>query len=159
MKIKFLVEEDFVNYKKPSMFVGFPKCTWKCEQECGKKGICQNGALANAPTFDISYEEIINRYISNPISKAIVFGGLEPMDSWDDVYTLIQKFRKQTQDDIIIYTGYRLDELTDEIAAIRTFFKNVYLKCGRFIPDQKPHFDKVLGVNLASDNQYGVKIS
>ena len=24
MQIKFLVEEDFVNYKKPSMFIGFP---------------------------------------------------------------------------------------------------------------------------------------
>ena len=40
MRIKFLVDEDFVNYKKPSMFIGFPNCTWKCEKECGQK-MCQ----------------------------------------------------------------------------------------------------------------------
>ena len=39
MRIKFLVDEDFVNYKKPSMFIGFPSCTWKCEKECGQKNV------------------------------------------------------------------------------------------------------------------------
>ena len=42
MIIKQLVDEDFVNYKKPSMFIGFPTCDWKCERECGHQGLCQN---------------------------------------------------------------------------------------------------------------------
>ena len=33
--------EDFTNYKKPSMYIAFPSCTFKCEGECGQK-ICQN---------------------------------------------------------------------------------------------------------------------
>ena len=32
---------------------------------------------------------------------------------------------------------------------------NLYVKYGRFIPDQQSVFDEVLGVNLASQNQYG----
>ena len=38
-------------------------------------------------------------------------------------------------------------------------YSNIIIKFGRFIPNQKPHYDPVLGVELASDNQYGEKIS
>ena len=47
MKIKGIIAEDFVNYKKPSMFIGFPTCTWKCEKECGIE-MCQNKGLAHS---------------------------------------------------------------------------------------------------------------
>ena len=30
MKIKGLISEDFVNYKKPAMTIMFPYCTFKC---------------------------------------------------------------------------------------------------------------------------------
>ena len=33
MIIKQLIDEDFVNYKVPSMFIAFPRCTFKCEKE------------------------------------------------------------------------------------------------------------------------------
>ena len=47
MIIKELRDEDFTNYKLPSMVVGFPSCTFKCEKECpGCKGMCQNSSLA-----------------------------------------------------------------------------------------------------------------
>jgi len=36
MKLKFLIDEDFVNYKEPSMFIGFPNCTFKCDIDSGK---------------------------------------------------------------------------------------------------------------------------
>ena len=35
MKLKGLIDEDFVNYKDPSLFLIFPFCTFKCEKECG----------------------------------------------------------------------------------------------------------------------------
>ena len=158
MIIKQLVDEDFVNYKKPSMFIAFPFCTWKCEKECGKK-MCQNSSLAHSPNIEISYEKVVKRYISNPISKAVVFGGLEPMDSWEDVAKLINEFRKYTQDEIIIYTGYYDSEINDDVEYLRQNYDNIIIKFGRFIPNQQKHFDEVLGIELASDNQYGVKIS
>jgi len=48
MKIVNLIDEDFCQYKKPSMFIGFPTCSFKCDKECGRP-ICQNSALAAAP--------------------------------------------------------------------------------------------------------------
>ena len=30
MLIKDIIDEDFINYKKPSMFIGTVKCDWKC---------------------------------------------------------------------------------------------------------------------------------
>ena len=38
-------------------------------------------------------------------------------------------------------------------------FPNIIIKFGRFIPNQQSHYDEVLGINLASDNQYAKKIS
>jgi hypothetical protein len=38
-------------------------------------------------------------------------------------------------------------------------FSNIIIKFGRFIPNQEPHYDEVLGVKLASDNQYARRIS
>lgn len=156
MKIKNLIEEDFTNYKVCSMFIGFPTCTFKCEKDCGKC-LCQNSSLTQAPTINVSVESIVNRYISNPLSKAIVCGGLEPFDSYEDLKELLINYREKTDDDFVIYTGYTQEELKTEINELSNF-KNVIVKFGRFIPDQASHYDDILGVNLASDNQYGVKL-
>lgn len=88
MIIKQLLDEDFVNYKKPSMFIGFPSCSWKCDRECGMQ-VCQNSALASSPIKNIGFKTIVNRYINNPITSSVVCGGLEPFDTWDDLYVLI----------------------------------------------------------------------
>ena len=157
MKIKGLQDEDFVNYKKPSMFIGFPTCSWKCEKECGK-GVCQNSALATSPNISIGVKSIVNRYINNPITSAIVCGGLEPFDSWDDLYQLIVYMRVSTQDDIVIYTGYYKEEIKEYIDKLKTF-RNIIIKFGRYIPNQEKHYDEVLGVYLSSSNQEAEKIS
>ena len=157
MIIKELRDEDFVNYKKPSMFIAFPSCTFKCEKECGEH-CCQNSALAQSPNIDVKIKTIVHRYVDNPITSAVVCGGLEPCDSWDNLVKLISYFRVFTQDDIVIFTGYQEDELEDKISTLKQF-KNIVIKFGRFIPNQQPHYDEVLGVNLASDNQYARRIS
>ena len=158
MIIKGLIDEDFVNYKKPSMFITFPSCNWKCEKECGMR-VCQNSALAQAPNIEITYEEIVQRYIDNPISKSIVFGGLEPFDNWIDLINLIDRFRNHTEDDIVIYTGFYEPEISDDIEYLRQNYNNIIVKFGRFIPNEDKHFDEVLGIYLASDNQYAEVIS
>lgn len=157
MIVKQLVDEDFVNYKKPSMFIGFPSCTWKCEKECGEH-CCQNSALAQAPNINIYINDIIERYEQNPITKAIVCGGLEPMDSWDDLLAFIVNFRYWFPDDIVIYTGYNENEIQDKIEILE-LYENIIIKFGRYIPNQQPHYDHILGVKLASDNQYAKVVS
>lgn len=157
MIIKELQDEDFVNYKKPSMFIAFPSCTFKCERECGQK-MCQNSKLAQAPDIDINTYEIVDRYLNNPITKSIVMGGLEPFDNWRDLKTLVSLLRTQTLDDIVIYTGYKEEEIKNQLQYLRTY-RNIIIKFGRFIPNQQPHYDDVLGVKLASDNQYAERIS
>lgn len=156
MKIIDIIDEDFVNYKKPCMTIMMPFCTFKCDKECGKQ-VCQNSDLASAPKIDIPTKKIIQRYLNNPISESVVFQGLEPMDSFYQVINFVKKFREVSSDDIVIYTGYT----KKEIQWYLTFFKdfdNIIIKYGRFIPDQKSHFDEVLGVNLASDNQYAERL-
>ena len=157
MIVKEIRDEDFTSYKEPSMVIGFPSCTFKCERECGQK-MCQNSALATAPDIEINYDDIVNRYLKNQITKAILMAGLEPMDSWQEVSQLIVKFRKKTTDPIIIYTGYNKDEISYAIQYLK-LFSNIIVKFGRFIPNQEKHYDDVLGVWLASDNQYAEVIS
>ena len=157
MVIKGVTMEDFSNYKKPSMFIAFPKCTWKCDKECGVQ-VCQNGALAKAPDLDIDVDIIVKKYLDNPITKAVVCGGLEPFDSWSDLLLFIEKFRRKSQDDLVIYTGYNKEEITDKINILKRF-SNIIIKFGRFLPGHEKHCDEVLGVELASPNQYAEVIS
>ena len=157
MVIKGVTMEDFSNYKKPSMFIAFPKCTWKCDKECGMQ-VCQNGALAKVPVLDIEADIIVKKYLDNPITKAVVCGGLEPMDSWSDLLLFIEKFRENSQDDIVIYTGYHKEEIINRINILKRY-DNIVVKFGRYIPNQEKHYDEVLGVELASPNQRAEVIS
>ena len=61
------------------MFLGFSHCTCKCDKEYGKV-ICQNNPLLNSPTITLSKEALCERYLKNPITSAIVMGGLEPFE-------------------------------------------------------------------------------
>lgn len=164
MKIKGLIDEDLVNYRLCSMYIVFPKCSFKC-------GIdkCQNfSLLADAPIIDIKVEDICERYKNNSLSKAIVLAGLEPFDSPFDLMTLIDCFRNKydINDDIVIYTGYTEDDFMLGVQPALTTvysnimrYKNIIVKFGGYVPGDEPHFDEVLGVNLASDNQYAKRIS
>ena len=167
MRIVGLVDEDIVNYKKASMYIAFPYCSFKCEKDCGEK-MCQNSSLIKHSIIEMSPEEVCARYLNNPITSAIVCAGLEPFDSRFDILTLIECLRRKNQceDDLVIYTGYTEEELSDPINNEINFlyenlkaYKNIIVKFGRFVPHQEPHYDEVLGVKLASDNQYARKIS
>lgn len=63
-----------------------------------------------------------------------------------------------TQDDIVIYTGYYKEEIEEYIDELK-MFPNLIVKFGRYIPNHEKHFDEVLGIYLASDNQYAERIS
>ena len=152
-----LIDESFTEYKLPHMLVGFPSCTFKCDMENGNQ-VCQNWELAKAPKITVEAEDIAARYVSNEITKAVVFAGLEPFDSFKEMVVLIDELRKVSDDDIVIYTGYDKSEIEKMIKAISEY-RNIVVKFGRYRPGQDKHRDEVLGVELASDNQYAERIS
>ena len=167
MILRGLVDEDIVNYSKTSMYLIFPQCSFKCDKECGAQ-VCQNSSLANAPIVEISPETICERYLNNPITSAIVCGGLEPFDSRFDLLSLVDCLRRRysCKDTFVIYTGYTEEELNNSENIEQHFiytnickYPNIIIKFGRFIPNQESHYDEVLGVKLASPNQYAKKVS
>ena len=154
MKIKGLISEDFVNYKKPAMTIMFPHCNgFKCGAE-----YCQNSPLSKAEDIEMNISDIVIRYLNNPITESVVMQGLEPFDSWDDLIEFSKQLRESTDDDIVIYTGYYKEEIIDKVETLCKY-KNIVIKFGRYIPNQEKHYDEVLGVWLASNNQYAERIS
>lgn len=160
MLVTNIVDEDFVNYKKPSMFIGTAYCDWKCCVEGGfSPSTCQNHKLANTNRIDIEASKIVDRYLCNPISEAIVFGGLEPMLQINDVDAVLAALRQLgCDDDVVVYTGYMPHEVDAELSLLKRH-PNVIVKFGRYMPNLQQRFDAVLGVELASENQYGERIS
>ena len=63
-----------------------------------------------------------------------------------------------SQDDIVIYTGYNKEEIGNKINILKQF-PNIIIKFGRFIPGHEKHYDDVLCVELASNNQFAEVIS
>jgi hypothetical protein len=156
MKVLGIIDEDLVNYKVPSMVIEMPKCDFKCDKECGMR-VCQNSALAAAPPQEINIMDIILRYVKNDITSAIVFQGLEPFDSWDDLLLFCKLFRYYCNiPTIVIYTGYKEEEIKDKVKILQKCCGNFIIKYGRYIPNQESHYDEILGVELASPNQYAV---
>lgn len=167
MVLRGLIDEDVANYRKISMYLAFPNCSFKCDKECGR-AVCQNSSLASTQTIEIAPEVVCERYINNPITSAIVCAGLEPFDSKFDLLTFVDclRHRYECNDDIVIYTGYTEEELLNPDNGEQHFifenvikYSNIIIKFGRFIPDEEPHFDEVLGVKLASPNQYAKRMS
>lgn len=156
MRIKAIVDEDFVNYKQASMFVGTAFCGGKCCIEAGiPLNVCQNDEWRKMPVVTVDDRQIIERYLSNPLTSAIVFGGLEPFEQAKELSDFVDLLRGEYKcsDPVVIYTGYYPEEIEMELADLMVW-DNVIVKFGRFIPDRKKRFDPILGVWLASDNQY-----
>ena len=161
MRVKFIKDEDFVNFRKPCMFIGTISCTFKCCRDANIScEICQNFPWSKNPIITIDDDSLCRRYLKNPITQGIVFGGLEPLDQFEDVMDVIMKLRNDynCNDPIIVYTGYTKQEVADKILKLQKY-SNIYIKFGRYVPNQQEHYDEVLGVKLVSDNQYGEKIS
>jgi len=158
MLIKGIIDEDFVNYRIPSMFINTAFCDFKCEKESGVR-CCQNSDLAHQKCINLDTDAIIQRYLDNHITRAICFGGLEPFEQYDELLEFVAKFRNgyDCNDPIVIYTGYNKTEISFQVEMLR-LYGNIIIKFGRFIPNQESHYDEVLGVNLASLNQYAEKL-
>lgn len=161
MRVKFVVDEDFVNYKKASMFIGTISCGGKCCIEANLPlSVCQNDGWRAENAIDIGDSELIQRYLNNDITSAIVFGGLEPFEQFDEVLSFIKMLRYvyNCEDDVVIYTGYTKEEIAKELYILKSI-PNIIVKVGRFIPNSASRYDEILGVTLVSDNQYAICLS
>ena len=160
MKIKGIQIEDFVNYKLPSLFIASCYCDYKCCTELGLDiGVCQNAPLAQSENIEIPDQTIYEHFVNNSITKAVVVGGLEPMIQINEVVDLISLFRNQGEDcPFVIYTGYYPNEIPEPLERLKQY-KNIIVKFGRYIPDSQSKYDEILGVTLASSNQYAEIIS
>lgn len=161
MRVKTIVDEDFTNYKKPSMFIGTISCGGKCCIEAGiPLSVCQNDGWRSGAPIDINDSKLCERYISNPITQAIVFGGLEPLEQFEELESFLYVLRDvfQCDDDVVIYTGYYPNEVSDRLEKLAKY-KNIVVKFGRYIPNKANRFDEVLGITLVSDNQYAERIT
>ena len=156
MEIKGIIPEDWVNYKEPCFVIEFPYCDWKCERECGRK-VCHNSSLRKTSNYNVPLESLVEIYMANTITKAICFQGLEPFDS-PEWLELVDLFRQYTKDTIVIYTGYYENEIAEQLKQLKKY-SNIIVKFGRFVPNQPSRYDELLGVSLASPNQYAKKIS
>ncbi len=156
MLVKEVIFEDFVNYRVPCMFIGTCRCDWKCHSDC-PDAVCQNMDISRYPDVAVDDDRLIGEYLENPLTKAVVFGGLEPMLQFDEVYGFICKFRKRCQDDAVIYTGYYPEEIPGQIEKLRPA-GNVVMKFGRYRSGGTPHFDEVLGVELSNAEQFGRRL-
>lgn len=158
--LRGVVVEDFCNYKLPSMFLISSYCDWKCCHEANiDESVCQNHGLVSGTIKQYSYDSIYQAYINNPITKAIVIGGLEPMLQIDEIIGLIKFFRKNhCQDTFVIYTGYYPSEIQDCVSKLKNL-NNIIIKYGRYVPNAKSRYDDVLGITLISDNQYAEVLS
>lgn len=156
MRVKTIIDEDFINYKKPSFFIGCISCGGKCAREgCFDISVCQNNEWRNSSLIDVPDTVLIERYLGNNITSAIVFGLLEPFEQFNEMLCFIKTLRTKfsCNDDVVIYTGYNEDEIQSQIEQLKPL-GNIIVKFGRFRLGDEKHKDETLGVYLASDNQY-----
>lgn len=161
MRVLKIVDEDFNNYQKSSMFI----CTISCNGKCCIEAnipicVCHNDKWRNENPIKIPDDEIYERYKENNITNAIVFGGLEPFEQFDEMKNLIDTFRNKygCDDDIVIYTGYNPDEIQNQVSKLKEY-KNIIIKYGRYVPGYESKYNDILGVSLASPNQFAERIS
>lgn len=128
------------------------KCTWKCEG-------CQNKHLALLESQIFPDEEILKRFCNNPLTSAIVIGGLEPFEQLQELVIFIGEATKAGLDiPIIIYTGFEIDDFDlywsgfEPVA--KSYLGPVIVKFGKYVAGSESYFNKDLGVTLISNNQY-----
>lgn len=159
MKIRNIIDEDFQDYKKTGMLLATCYCDFKCLKEQNLDcSLCQNSTLTNNEILEVDDIFLINRYLQNNITNSLIFGGLEPFLQYEEIYNFIKNFREYTLDDVVIFTGYYYYEIRNKVDELKCF-KNIIIKFGRFLINNEQTFDDILGVNLASSNQYAVKVS
>lgn len=146
------IKDTFNDYKKSSIYI----CGTICNLDCKH---CFNKDLRNKENVTIETKTFIKKYIlNNNIKESIVMSGLNWFDEFDNLLEFVAVFRNYSDIDIVIYTGNTECELYDKLKFLKQF-PNIIVKFGRYMANSESIYDDILGVTLASNNQYAVKIS
>jgi len=163
MLLKQIIDENFGDYRECSMLLVTPNCTFKCSE-------CHNKHLTKMETKNFPDKEILKRFFDNPLTSAIVIGGLEPLDRIQDVvwfmYYLNEYVHKNNVEKptVVIYTGYDLEYIDNNLywtglGCQLVKYNKCIIKYGGFQPEYyddgnlKKVWNNDLGVYLASPNQ------
>jgi hypothetical protein len=104
----------------------------------------------------MSVKKLYEDYIKNNyFIECIILSGLEVMDNMKDLLHFLKEIKNYTNLPVVIFTGYKEEEVADKIKQIKEVTdRKLVFKFGRYQPYQKPRYDEVGGITLASGNQY-----
>lgn len=153
----------FNDYKKVGLYVPTSHCTFKCVTEANAKGIkfieCQNHALAGcSKRIDMSAKEIYDIAQNDVFVEAIILSGLDPLDSFEETMKFVDEFRKLSDMELVIFTGYKEEEISDKIEMLSKY-NGITMKVGRYDPTIPAKYDPIGEVTLATGNQYFINVS
>jgi organic radical activating enzyme len=161
MLVRKIIRDDNVNYKRTALFVGIGDCDWKCCKEAGMNAsMCQNSELAKVSAWKMTANECLDVVVHRKsFEQSVVIGGLEPFRDMNSLLELCRAVSSRCEFvdwDVVIYTGYYYNEIVEEVELIKESVGNhrLIIKFGRYDPALPPVKDSILGVELASSNQY-----
>lgn len=135
LKISGIIEESIVD----GWGIRFTIFSQGCEFNCPN---CHNPQTHDINGgYDMDIKDIFNKIISTPIISGVTFSGGEPFLQAKAFSELAETIHNQTKLDIITYTGYTFEQLT-EISKHNVNFQNLMLQSdfiidGRFENDKK----------------------
>lgn len=118
-------------------------CNFNCKE-------CFNQGIKNIPTKIKTINDIIKEVKSNIFNKGIIFAGLEWTLQMNEALYLASH-AKENNLFTMLYTGNEFNYFIKHNLYLSNFD---YIKCGRFIKEQKTINHIEYGVALASLNQH-----
>lgn len=93
--------------KGKKLAVWFQGCSKKCKACISPEYQKYDGGT------DIAVEELFS-LMKDTVPDGLIISGGEPFDQPEALYELVNTFEARYGDDILVYTGYQLDELTEK---------------------------------------------
>lgn len=101
----------------PGMRLGiwFQGCSLRCE------GCISVDTWATAKTL-IPIEQLMTKLSSYlPLIDGITISGGEPFDQFEALLAIVVQLRERTKVDILVYTGYAVEDITDQLQQIKPY--------------------------------------
>ena len=95
--------------------IWFQGCSLRCE------GCISVDTWATAKTL-IPIEQLMMKLSSYlPLIDGITISGGEPFDQFEALLAIVVQLRKKTKVDILVYTGYSVEDITDQLQQIKPY--------------------------------------
>ncbi|WP_430875475.1 4Fe-4S single cluster domain-containing protein [Gilliamella sp. G0441] len=95
--------------------IWFQGCSLRCE------GCISVDTWATAKTL-ISIEQLMMKLSSYlPLIDGITISGGEPFDQFEALLAIVVQLRERTKVDILVYTGYGVEDITDQLQQIKPY--------------------------------------